>query len=59
MDRTGIAINMRQGSHEIKDQLILMTQELRENNRMVAQVLSDRPSATPAPDGRSVAAMST
>jgi hypothetical protein len=34
-----------QGPHEIKDQLILMTQELRENNRMVAQVLSDRPSA--------------
>lgn len=57
MDRT--ALPMPQGSHEIKDQLILMTQELRENNRMVAQVLSDRPSATPAPDGRSVAAMST
>ena len=45
------------GSHEIKDQLILMTQELRENNRMVAQVLSERPSA-PASDDRSVAAMS-
>ncbi len=44
-------------SHEIKDQLILMTQELRENNRMVAQVLSERPSA-PASDDRSVAAMS-
>ena len=53
------ALPMPQGSHEIKDQLILMTQELRENNRMVAQVLSDRPSATPAPDVRSVAAMST
>ncbi len=38
-------LSMPQGSHEIKDQLILMTQELRENNRMVAQVLSDRPSA--------------
>jgi hypothetical protein len=51
------ALPMPQGSHEIKDQLILMTQELRENNRMVAKVLSDRPS--PAPDVRSVAAMST
>ena len=38
-------LSMPQGSHAIKDQLILMTNELRENNRMVAQVLSDRPSA--------------
>ena len=38
-------LSMPQGSHAIKDQLILMTNELRENNRMVAQVQSDRPSA--------------
>jgi hypothetical protein len=51
------ALPKPQGSHEIKDQLILMTQELRENNRMVAQVLSERPSAAASGD-RSVAAMS-
>ena len=46
---------MNQGAHEIRDQLVLMTQELRENNRMVSQVLSERPSAVS--DDRSVAAM--
>jgi hypothetical protein len=51
------ALSIPHGSHEIKDQLILMTQELRENNRIVVQVLSDRPSAAPASDGRSASAM--
>ena len=51
------ALSIPQGSHEIKNQLILMTQELRENNRIVVQVLSDRPSAAPASDGRSASAM--
>ena len=44
-------LSMPQGSHEIKDQLIQMTQELRENNRMVAQVLSDRSTAVRAAVG--------
>jgi hypothetical protein len=51
------ALSIPHGSHEIKDQLILMTQELRENNRIVVQVLSDRPSAALASDGRSASAM--
>ena len=51
------ALSMPQGPHEIKDQLILMTRELHENNRMVAQVLSDRSPAVPASDKRSAAAM--
>jgi hypothetical protein len=46
------------GSYDIKDQLILMTRELRENNRIVAQVLSARPSAASASDKRPAAAMS-
>jgi hypothetical protein len=50
-------LSMPQGSHDIKDQLILMTEELRENNRMVAQALSDRPSNAPASNERPAAAM--
>jgi hypothetical protein len=51
------ALPMSQGAHEVTDQLILMTQELRENNRMVLQALSERPFAAATPGDRSVAAM--
>jgi len=50
-------LSMLQGPSEIKDQLILMTRELRENNRMVTQVLSDRSPAVPAPGKRAATAM--
>lgn len=47
-----------QGSHEIKNQLVLINRELRENNRLVAQLLTDRLPTVRSTDKRSVAAMS-
>jgi hypothetical protein len=44
-------LSVTPGSHEIKDQLVLMTQEMRENNRMVAQVLSHQSVAVQAAAG--------
>lgn len=51
------ALSPTRGSQDITNQLILMTRELRENNRMVAHVLSDRSSGTCASDNRAVPAM--
>ena len=44
-------------SGEIKDQLVLMNQELRENNRRMAQLLMDQPTAVSPAGKRSVSAM--
>ncbi len=44
-------------SGEIKSQLVLMNQELRENNRKIAQLLADQRPVESAPGKRSVAAV--
>jgi hypothetical protein len=46
-----------QASGEIKDQLVRMNQELRENNRRMAQLLMERPTAVSPTGKRSVTAM--
>ncbi|BBO68826.1 hypothetical protein DSCA_27560 [Desulfosarcina alkanivorans] len=54
---TGLGVlPSQEGSGDIKDQLVLMTRELRENNRMVARVLSDRSPAVRPTGKRAVAA---
>jgi hypothetical protein len=50
------AIPAPQGSKDIESQLTLMSQELRENNRLVGRLLADR-EPEDSPDERSAAAM--
>lgn len=51
------ALKAPQGSREIENQLVLMNKELRENNRIVGQLIEGRQPAASAPQKQSVAAM--